>query len=44
MKDLTAKLPFKAKELNEGDAQVRRGDPFPIEKVATPPASKDKKP
>jgi hypothetical protein len=44
MKDLSAKLPFTSKELNEGIAQVRRGDPFPIGKVADPKSSKEKKP
>jgi hypothetical protein len=43
MKDLTAKLPFTPKDLSEGIARVRRGDPLPIEKAATPPASKAKK-
>lgn len=43
MKDLTAKLPFTAKELNEGITQLRSSDKFPIRTVTTPSPSKDSK-
>ncbi len=40
MKDLTAKLPFTAKELNEGIARLRPRDKFPLDRQATPSRSK----
>jgi hypothetical protein len=43
MKDLTAKLPFKAKELNEGIARLRPSDRYPLRPVATPTPSRDEK-
>ncbi|HEY7308359.1 MAG TPA: hypothetical protein VH643_03250 [Gemmataceae bacterium] len=44
MKDLTAKLPFTAKELSEGIASLRPKDTFPVRIIASPSPSRDKKP
>jgi hypothetical protein len=40
MKDLTPKLPFTAKELNEGIARLRRGENLPARPVGSPNPSK----
>lgn len=45
MKDLTAKLPFKAKELNEGITRLRPSDRYPLRPAAAPtPSSRNEKP
>lgn len=40
MKDLTSKLPFTARELNKGIAQLRPGDKFPLRPVIAPAESR----
>lgn len=42
MKELTPKLPFTAKELNEGIAQLRPKDKFPLHPVTAPPESRER--
>jgi hypothetical protein len=42
MKDLTAKLPFTAKELNEGIARLRPNDKYPVRNMMTPASRGDK--
>jgi hypothetical protein len=44
MKDLTAKLPFTAKELNEGITRRRPSDKFPVRITTTPSPSRNKDP
>jgi hypothetical protein len=44
MKDLTAKHPFKAKELNEGITRLRPSDRYPLRPVTTPAPSREEKP
>lgn len=44
MKDLTPKLPFTSKELNEGIARLRPSDKFPARPVATPTESRSRNP
>lgn len=44
MKDLTATLPFTAKELNEGIARLRTSDKFPLRTAITPGVRKGSTP
>ncbi len=44
MKDLTSKLPFTAKELNEGITRLRPNDKYTIRTMTAPRPSKNKKP
>lgn len=44
MKDLTPKLPFTAKELNQGIARLRPTDKFPVRRITSPSPSKEDSP
>jgi hypothetical protein len=44
MSDLTPKLPFTAKELNDGLAGLRSDDKFPLRSISTPTPSRNRDP